>query len=155
MALSLESKSGWRPSAPYLPYTQPLNSAPNEAVIFDELSRTIEHITRTMASRYRHAYPPVHAKSHGILVRTLDVPAGLAEPLVQGLFAKAGSHPVIMRFSTNPGDLLLDKVSSPRGLAVKVLGSRVRRWRIMPGIRRRTSFAWMEQPSSHPIRRNS
>jgi hypothetical protein len=90
MALSLESKSGWRPSAPYLPYTQPLNSAPNEAVIFDELLRTIEHITRTMASRYRHAYRPIHAKSHGILVGALDVPAGLPEPLAQGCSPRPG-----------------------------------------------------------------
>jgi catalase len=122
MALSLESKPGQKPSAPYLPYTDAVEKiAPDEAVIFDELSRTMQHITRTMASRYRHAYRPVHAKSHGILVGTLDVPAGLPEPLEQGLFAKAGSYPVIMRFSTNPGDLLSDKVSSPRGLAVKVL----------------------------------
>ncbi len=38
-----------------------------------------------------------------------------------------------MRFSTNPGDMLADNVSSPRGLALKVLnvpGERVRqRWR--------------------------
>lgn len=93
----------------------------DEHVVFDELSRTMQHITRTMASRYRHAYRPVHAKSHGVLVGTFEVLPDLPRHLAQGLFAVAGSHPVILRFSTNPGDLLSDNVSSPRGLAIKVL----------------------------------
>ena len=106
----------------YLPYSPTVEKpAPDEHVIFDELSRTMQHITRTMASRYRHAYRPVHAKSHGILVGTLEVLPGLPEPLAQGLFATPGTYPVVFRFSTNPGDLLADNVSSPRGLAVKVL----------------------------------
>ena len=106
----------------YLPYSPSVEKpAPDEHVIFDELSRTMQHITRTMASRYRHAYRPVHAKSHGILVGTLEVLPDLPEPLAQGLFAKAATYPVVFRFSTNPGDLLADNVSSPRGLAVKVL----------------------------------
>jgi catalase len=95
--------------------------APDEHVVFDELSRTMQHITRHMAARYRHAYRPVHAKSHGILVGTLEVVPGLPEPLAQGLFAEPVSYPVIMRFSTNPGDMLADNVSSPRGLAIKIL----------------------------------
>ncbi len=107
---------------PYLPYSPSVEQpAANEAVIFDELSRTMQHITRTMASRYRHAYRPVHAKSHGVLVGTLEVLPGLPPELKQGLFATEAKYPVIMRFSTNPGDMLADNVSSPRGLAVKVL----------------------------------
>jgi catalase len=81
----------------------------------------MQHITRTMAGRYRHAYRPVHAKSHGVLTGTLEIAPGLPEPLAQGLFAVPGAHPVILRFSTNPVDLLADNVSSPRGLAVKIL----------------------------------
>jgi hypothetical protein len=93
----------------------------NESQVFAELSQTMQHITRTMASHYRHAYRPVHAKSHGVLVGTLKIHSDLPERLTQGLFATAESHPVILRFSTNPGDLLADSVSSPRGLAIKVL----------------------------------
>jgi hypothetical protein len=37
-------------------------------------------------------------------------------------FRVGGRHAVIMRFSTNPGDILPDSISSPRGLAVKVAG---------------------------------
>ena len=81
----------------------------------------MQHITRTMAAHYRHAYRPVHAKSHGVLVGTLDVLPNLPPELAQGLFANPGTHPVVMRLSTNPGDLLADNVSSPRGLAIKIL----------------------------------
>ena len=106
----------------YLPYSAGVEQpAENEATTFEELSRTMQHITRTMASRYRHAYRPVHAKSHGVLVGTLEVLPNLSEPLAQGLFAQPASYPGIMRFSTNPGDMLADTVSSPRGLALKVL----------------------------------
>ncbi len=109
-------------STEYLRYTPKVEKpAPDEHVIFDELSRTMQHITRSMAERYRHAYRPVHAKSHGVLVGTLTSFPGLPEHLAQGLFASTETHPVILRFSTNPGDLLADNVSSPRALALKVL----------------------------------
>ena len=83
----------------------------------------MQHITRTMAAHYRHAYRPVHAKSHGVLVGQLQISSNLDEPFAQGLFANAGNYPVILRFSTNPGDLLADSVSSPRGLAIKILNA--------------------------------
>ncbi len=106
----------------YLQYSPAVEQiAPDEHVTFDELSRTMQHITRHMAARYRHAYRPVHAKSHGVLVGTLEVLPNLPEPLAQGLFAKPKTYPVVMRFSTNPGDMLADSVSSPRGLAMKIL----------------------------------
>ena len=110
------------PGTHYLSYHPSVEQpAPDEARTFDELSQTMQHITRTMASRYRHAYRPVHAKSHGVLVGTLEALPTLPEHLAQGLFARPGTYPVVLRFSTNPGDLLADAVSSPRGLALKVL----------------------------------
>ena len=106
----------------YLQYSPEVEKiAPDEHVTFDELSRIMQHITRHTATRYRHAYRPVHAKSHGVLVGTLEVLPNLPEPLAQGLFAAPASYPAILRFSTNPGDLLADNVSSPRGLAIKIL----------------------------------
>jgi hypothetical protein len=69
-----------------------------------------------------HAIRPVHAKSHGILEGCLEVDAGLPTELAQGLFAKPGRYPVVMRFSTIPGDILDDSVSVPRGLALKIIG---------------------------------
>ena len=106
----------------YLAYSPDLEQpAADEHVVFDEISRTMQHITRSMAAKYRHAYRPVHAKSHGVLKGTFEVLPGLPPELAQGLFAQAASYPIIMRFSTNPGDLLADNVSTPRGLAMKIL----------------------------------
>jgi hypothetical protein len=113
----------------YLRYSPDLEKPQSgEQETFDKLSLTMQHIAKTMASRYRHAYRPVHAKSHGVLVGTLEVLPSLSPELAQGIFEAAREYPVVMRFSTNPGDLLADNVSTPRGLAVKVLnvtGSRV------------------------------
>jgi hypothetical protein len=69
-----------------------------------------------------HAIRSVHAKSHGILLGVLDVKADLPNHLGQGLFAAPGHYPIVMRFSTIPGDILDDSVSVPRGLAVKIIG---------------------------------
>jgi hypothetical protein len=52
----------------------------------------------------------------------LEVDAGLPAELAQGLFAKPRRYPVVIRISTIPGDILDDSVSTPRGMAVKVIG---------------------------------
>ena len=107
----------------YLRYSPDVEKPePDEAETFAELSGVMGHITRTMAERYRHAYRPVHAKSHGIVKARLEVLPGLPPELAQGLFAEPRTYDALMRFSTNPGDMLADSVSSPRGLAIKVLG---------------------------------
>jgi catalase len=109
---------------PYLRYSPAVEQpAPDEAEIFEELGNVMFHITRTMAERYRHAYRPVHAKSHGIVKAKLEVLSELPPELAQGLFADAGTHDALLRFSTNPGDMLADNVSSPRGLTIKVFGA--------------------------------
>lgn len=63
----------------------------------------------------------VHAKSHGLLQGELEV-LPLPAPYAQGLFAAPLKLPAWLRLSTTPGDLLDDRVSTPRGLALKVLG---------------------------------
>jgi hypothetical protein len=87
-----------------------------------ELSQTVLGMARTMADHTGHAMRGVHAKSHGILKGELIVPEGLPPVLAQGLFAKPGRHDVVLRFSTSPGDILDDSVSTPRGLGMKVFG---------------------------------
>jgi hypothetical protein len=64
----------------------------------------------------------VHAKSHGLLVGELRVPSGLPPELAQGIFARPGTLPLVMRLSTTPGDILPDDVSTPRGLSIKIIG---------------------------------
>jgi len=46
----------------------------------------------------------------------------ISPPFQQGLFQAGAEYPIIMRFSTNPGEILPDSISSPRGLATKVIG---------------------------------
>jgi hypothetical protein len=64
----------------------------------------------------------VHAKTHGILVGELEVYSGLQRELAQRMFAAPKSFPVVMRFSTIPGDILDDSVSTLRAVAIKVIG---------------------------------
>ncbi len=95
---------------------------PDEAKTTAEMVATLMKISTTTNKDGRHALRSVHAKSHAILQGTLTVPSKLPEGLAQGLFAQAGTYPVIVRLSSTPGDLLSDTVSTPRGLAIKVIG---------------------------------
>jgi hypothetical protein len=64
----------------------------------------------------------VHSKSHGILRGKLSVKPNLPSHLAQGIFSTPAEYNVVMRLSTSPGDILDDSVSTPRGLAVKIMG---------------------------------
>ncbi len=93
----------------------------DEDQVHRDLIDTMHSITETTSNDYGHAVRSVHAKAHGIVAGELAIAAGLPPELAQGLFAAPGRHKVVMRFSTNPGDILDDSVSSPRGLALKIL----------------------------------
>jgi hypothetical protein len=86
------------------------------------LVATLRYITERTFSDGGHAIRGVHAKSHGILQGHLDVNDDLPPELAQGMFAKAGRYPVIIRLSTIPGDILPDSVSVPRAMAIKIIG---------------------------------
>jgi hypothetical protein len=94
----------------------------DEAATITGLIASMRYIAERTFADGGHAIRPVHAKSHGILQGCLEVDAGLPSELAQGLFAKPGRYPLVMRFSTIPGDILDDSVSVPRGLAIKVIG---------------------------------
>jgi len=95
---------------------------PNEDETRQELVETMHGIVETTNKNYGYPVRAVHAKSHGMLRGELTINADVPPIYAQGLFAKPGTFPVVMRFSTNPGDLLDDSISVPRGLAVKVVG---------------------------------
>jgi hypothetical protein len=94
----------------------------DEADTARELRDTMQKIREKTFADGGHALRSVHAKSHGILEGVLEVADDLHPVLAQGLFAQPGRYPVVMRLSTIPGDLLDDSVSTPRGLAIKVIG---------------------------------
>lgn len=94
----------------------------DEEQVHRDLIDTMRGIEETTSRDYGHAVRSVHAKSHGLMEGELAMADGLPPELAQGLFAKPGRYKVVMRLSTNPGDILDDSGSAPRGMAVKVLG---------------------------------
>jgi hypothetical protein len=92
-----------------------------ELRIAGELAETMLDISRKTLADGGHGLRSVHAKSHALLKGRLEIEPGLPEVYAQGLFAGTGSHPVVLRFSSVPGDILPDSISTPRGLALKVL----------------------------------
>ena len=98
------------------------HAEPDEDKTTTELNEALSRIARTTFKHSGHAIRSVHAKNHATLRGELQVLDGLPPTLAQGLFAKPASYPAILRFSTTPGDILDDKVSTPRGLGLKVLG---------------------------------
>lgn len=91
-----------------------------EAETVSKLIAVLHEIQQVTARDYGYAVRSVHAKSHGVLEAEMEIFHDLPEPLRQGIFAHSWLHPVAMRLSTNPGDLLDDSVSTPRGLAIKI-----------------------------------
>ena len=107
----------------YLRYSPDVETvADDEAETARGLMETMRSVSEKTLADGGHAIRSVHAKSHGFLEGELEVASGLPFILAQGLFSKPATYPVIMRLSTIPGDILDDSVSTPRGLAVKIIG---------------------------------
>ena len=93
---------------------------PDEKQTIQDLCSAFDVILDRTAEDYGRAVRSVHAKAHGVLVGELTVEADLPPELAQGLFATPGTHKVLLRMSTNAGDILPDAISLPRGMAMKV-----------------------------------
>lgn len=106
-----------------VPYT-PAVELPedDEQVTTFDLKDTMHGISVKTFQDSGHAIRSVHAKTHGLLLGELTVIDGLPAAYAQGLFARPGSYPVVLRLSTTPGDILSDDVSTPRGMSIKVVG---------------------------------
>ncbi len=94
----------------------------DEAAIDVKLTEQMLSLSRTVLADTGQVRRSVHAKSHGLLIGTMRVHAGLAHEYAQGLFARPATYPVVLRLSTTPGDMLDDKISTPRGLGLKIIG---------------------------------
>ncbi len=105
-----------------LPYDPSMEYvAADEAETIEKLKEAMLKISSITHADSGHAWRSVHAKSLGILHGRMQVLDGLPPQWAQGVFAHAGHHAVVMRLSTPPGDVLDDKVSVPRAIAIKVL----------------------------------
>jgi hypothetical protein len=110
-------------SHPYVRYRVDLERPfPDEEELARQIVGAMERANRQVAAKHRHGLRDAHAKSHGVLAGDLRIEPDLPEHLAQGLFAAPRSYPVIVRFSTSPGDLRSDRVPVQRGLAIKVIG---------------------------------
>jgi hypothetical protein len=108
----------------YVRYQEDLERPfPGEEELVRRIVGAMERVNRQVAAKHRHGLRDAHAKSHGILAGELHVEPDLPAHLAQGLFAAPRTYPVIVRFSTSPGDLRTDRVPAPRGMAIKVIGS--------------------------------
>ncbi|MEH3145087.1 MAG: catalase family protein [Methylobacterium frigidaeris] len=107
----------------YLRYSDSIETkAPDEDEAIRGIIASMSRESGTTSARYGHAVRVSHAKSSGFVKGTLTVLDNLLPELAQGLFARPGTHPVLVRFAQGPGELLRDRVSTHRGMSIKVFG---------------------------------
>ena len=107
----------------FLRYQDTLERVPDgEPQAIADIIASMTRESEIVAARHGHAVRASHAKSHGLLKGTLEILPNLPEPYRQGLFAAPGTHEVLVRLATGPGEILPDRVATHRGMAIKVLG---------------------------------
>lgn len=107
----------------YLRYAPDIEQpAPDEQETIDGIIQGMTQQSQTVEKREHHAVRASHAKSSACVTGELTVAAGLPPELAQGLFATPGTHKVAVRFAQGPGETLGDRVSTHRGMSIKVFG---------------------------------
>jgi hypothetical protein len=108
----------------FVPYSDDVEDiAPDENETIARIIEVMGKGGKVTRERYGRSVRVSHAKAHGFLKGELRVAGGLATELRQGLFAAEKTYPVVIRLAHVPGELLDDRrVSTPRGMAIKVLG---------------------------------
>jgi hypothetical protein len=110
------------PASP-LRYESSFEQLENEEAETDAaLTETMLGISETTFKDRGRGLRSVHAKSHGLLNGSLQVLGDLPAVLAQGIGASPRAYPVVIRLSTTPGDILDDSVSTPRAMALKIVG---------------------------------
>ena len=95
---------------------------PDEDKLIGEILDSVARMGQKVFDKHRHAMRGAHAKGHGGLKGELKIYGNLPVPFAQGLFREPRIYPVMIRFSTAPGDIMPDGMSSFRGMAIKVIG---------------------------------
>ena len=108
----------------YAPYSDDVETVEaDEAQLADKIVAVMSKGAEAVRAKEGRAYRSSHAKAHALGRGELAVAPGLPPELAQGLFAQAGRYEVVVRLAHVPGEPLDDrKVSTPRGMALKVLG---------------------------------
>ena len=105
----------------YSPDIETLEADEQETI--DGIIQGMTQQTQTVEEREGHAVRASHAKSSACVVGDIRVADDLPEELAQGLFARGGTFPVAVRFAQGPGENLGDRVSTHRGMAIKIFGA--------------------------------
>lgn len=95
-------------------------SAADEQETIDGIIKGMTQQSETVEAREQHAVRASHAKSSACVTGELTIAPDLPPELAQGLFAAPGIHPVAVRFAQGPGETLGDRVSTHRGMSIKV-----------------------------------
>lgn len=107
----------------YLRYSSDIeHPAPDEQETIDGIIEGMTQQSRTVEEREHHAVRASHAKSTACVIGDLVVAPDLPPELAQGLFGQPGTFKVAVRFAQGPGETLGDRVSTHRGMSVKVFG---------------------------------
>lgn len=107
----------------YLRYTPDLEEiSQDERETFEKIAETFADMGRKVADQESHAVRVSHAKATGLLTGELVVEAGLPPELAQGIAAVPGRFQTLCRFAQGPGEVLHDRISTHRGMAVKIIG---------------------------------
>lgn len=94
----------------------------DEQATIDGIIQGMTQQSETVEKREQHAVRASHAKSSACAIGELTISPGLPPELAQGLFAKPGTFSVAVRFAQGPGETLGDRVSTHRGMAIKIFG---------------------------------
>ncbi|WP_267428246.1 catalase family protein [Methylobacterium sp. GC_Met_2] len=105
----------------YLRYTPDIEQpVADEQATIDGIIKGMTQQSETVEAREHHAVRASHAKSSACVTGELTIASNLPPELAQGLFATPGTHPVAVRFAQGPGETLGDRVSTHRGMAIKI-----------------------------------
>lgn len=94
----------------------------DESAAIDGIIKGMTQQSETVEKRDGRAVRASHAKSTACAIGELTVAPDLPAELAQGLFAAAGTYPAAVRFAQGPGERLGDRVSTHRGMAIKLFG---------------------------------
>ncbi|WP_278394252.1 catalase family protein [Acinetobacter venetianus] len=95
---------------------------PNEALLAQEISKTIEQTIRTQYQN-GHALRDAHPKAHGCVQAEFQVLNDIPKQLAQGVFIPNKTYQAWIRFSNASGDATqADNKKDARGIAIKILG---------------------------------
>ena len=121
--MSNTSSADFNTNLTYVRYSDDVEQIqPDEENLIQQTVEAFDRLRTTVFEKHRHGERDAHAKSHGALKGELQIYDNLPEQLAQGLFGEARTYPVIIRYSTSPGDIQPDNVSAFRGMAIKVIG---------------------------------